>query len=93
MKLLSKAWVATPLQAALKSATVVVERLLERERSANGGKYPETIALVLWGTDNIKTYGESLAQVRARAPREREQLHVRPEAYVRKPAPLTPQMP
>lgn len=29
----------------------------------NGGKYPETIALVLWGTDNIKTYGESLAQV------------------------------
>lgn len=29
----------------------------------NGGNYPETIALVLWGTDNIKTYGESLAQV------------------------------
>merc|ERR1712087_881528 len=25
--------------------------------------WPETIALVLWGTDNIKTYGESLAQV------------------------------
>jgi len=23
----------------------------------------ETIACVLWGTDNIKTYGESLAQV------------------------------
>merc|ERR1712216_699551 len=29
----------------------------------NGGAYPETIDLVLWGTDNIKTYGESLAQV------------------------------
>lgn len=29
-----------------------------------GGKWPETIAVVLWGTDNIKTYGESLAQVR-----------------------------
>ena len=28
-----------------------------------GGKWPESIALVLWGTDNIKTYGESLAQV------------------------------
>lgn len=39
-------------------------RLLDRERDMNGGKYPETIALVLWGTDNIKTYGESLAQVR-----------------------------
>jgi len=42
-----------------------VERLLDRERDLNGGKYPESIALVLWGTDNIKTYGESLAQVRA----------------------------
>merc|ERR1719395_147388 len=29
----------------------------------NGGEYPESIAFVLWGTDNIKTYGESLAQV------------------------------
>ncbi|KAG1675380.1 hypothetical protein FOA52_012299 [Chlamydomonas sp. UWO 241] len=52
-----------PTVAAIKSAAVVVERLLDRERSLNGGKYPETIALVLWGTDNIKTYGESLAQV------------------------------
>ena len=42
---------------------VVVERLLERQRQENGGKWPETIAVVLWGTDNIKTYGESLAQV------------------------------
>lgn len=42
----------------------MVERLLERQRVDNGGQYPETIALVLWGTDNIKTYGESLAQVR-----------------------------
>ncbi|GAX72580.1 hypothetical protein CEUSTIGMA_g36.t1 [Chlamydomonas eustigma] len=52
-----------PTQAALKSALVVVDRLLDREKDNNGGKYPETIALVLWGTDNIKTYGESLAQV------------------------------
>ncbi|GIL68377.1 hypothetical protein Vafri_21675 [Volvox africanus] len=52
-----------PTQAALKSAKLVVDRLLDRERDNNGGKYPETIALVLWGTDNIKTYGESLAQV------------------------------
>ena len=43
---------------------VVVERLLERQRAENNGNYPETIAVVLWGTDNIKTYGESLAQVR-----------------------------
>lgn len=38
-------------------------RLLEAQRAANDGVWPETIAVVLWGTDNIKTYGESLAQV------------------------------
>ena len=42
---------------------MVVERLLERQKLDNGGQWPETIAVVLWGTDNIKTYGESLAQV------------------------------
>jgi magnesium chelatase subunit H len=54
---------AIPTAAALASAKIVVDRLLERQKIENGGKYPETIALVLWGTDNIKTYGESLAQV------------------------------
>jgi magnesium chelatase subunit H len=52
-----------PTTAAVKSAKIVVDRLLERQRYENGGKYPETIACVLWGTDNIKTYGESLAQI------------------------------
>ncbi len=52
-----------PTTAAVQSAKVVVERLLERQKQENDGKYPETIAFVLWGTDNIKTYGESLAQV------------------------------
>jgi magnesium chelatase subunit H len=54
---------AIPTSAAIASAKVVVDRLIERQRSENDGKYPESIALVLWGTDNIKTYGESLAQV------------------------------
>merc|ERR1711907_703419 len=54
---------AIPTSAAVQSAQVVVERLIERQKLDNGGAYPETIALVLWGTDNIKTYGESLAQV------------------------------
>lgn len=54
---------AIPTAAAMQSAKVVVDRLLERQRIDNGGEYPETVALVLWGTDNIKTYGESLAQV------------------------------
>eukprot|EP00252_Welwitschia_mirabilis_P014376 TRINITY_DN315_c0_g1_i2.p1 TRINITY_DN315_c0_g1~~TRINITY_DN315_c0_g1_i2.p1 ORF type:complete len:810 (-),score=126.48 TRINITY_DN315_c0_g1_i2:289-2718(-) len=54
---------AIPTVAAMQSAKVVVDRLLQRQVADNSGKYPETIALVLWGTDNIKTYGESLAQV------------------------------
>lgn len=55
-----------PTQAAVKSARIVVERLLEVQRQENGGAWPETVAVVLWGTDNIKTYGESLAQVGSR---------------------------
>ena len=42
---------------------MVVERLIERQKAENDGQWPESIGLVLWGTDNIKTYGESLAQV------------------------------
>jgi cobalamin biosynthesis Mg chelatase CobN len=40
-----------------------IHRLLEAQRQEAGGAWPETVAVVLWGTDNIKTYGESLAQV------------------------------
>ena len=52
-----------PTTAAVQSAKIVVDRLLARNKSENDGKWPETIACVLWGTDNIKTYGESLAQI------------------------------
>jgi magnesium chelatase subunit H len=52
-----------PTLAAVKSAKIVVDRLIERQKLDNGGNYPESIACVLWGTDNIKTYGESLAQI------------------------------
>ncbi|MBW4629890.1 MAG: magnesium chelatase subunit H [Brasilonema octagenarum HA4186-MV1] len=52
-----------PTTAAVQSAKIVVDRLLARQMAENGGQYPETIACVLWGTDNIKTYGESLAQI------------------------------
>lgn len=51
-----------PTAAAVKSAKIVVDRLLARQREELGN-WPETIACVLWGTDNIKTYGESLAQI------------------------------
>eukprot|EP00471_Norrisiella_sphaerica_P000806 CAMPEP_0184487952 /NCGR_PEP_ID=MMETSP0113_2-20130426/10434_1 /TAXON_ID=91329 /ORGANISM="Norrisiella sphaerica, Strain BC52" /LENGTH=1462 /DNA_ID=CAMNT_0026870393 /DNA_START=41 /DNA_END=4429 /DNA_ORIENTATION=+ len=52
-----------PTRAAVDCAKVVVDRLLDRQRQDMGGEWPESVALTLWGTDNIKTYGESLAQV------------------------------
>eukprot|EP00871_Galdieria_phlegrea_P003759 jgi/Galph1/4384/GphlegSOOS_G3038.1 len=53
-----------PTKAAIDTAKIVVDRLLERQcLSSEDKSYPETVAMVLWGTDNIKTYGESLAQV------------------------------
>ncbi len=51
-----------PTTAAVAAAKVVVDKLIERQKEEQGG-WPETIACVLWGTDNIKTYGESLAQI------------------------------
>lgn len=51
-----------PTIAAVASAKGVVDKLIERQTEEQG-KCPETIACVLWGTDNIKTYGESLAQI------------------------------
>merc|ERR1719238_462581 len=53
---------AIPTSAACDCAKIVVDRLVDRQFQDTGA-YPESIAFVLWGTDNIKTYGESLAQV------------------------------
>ena len=51
-----------PTTAAVAAAKGVVDKLIERQKEEQGD-WPETIACVLWGTDNIKTYGESLAQI------------------------------
>jgi magnesium chelatase subunit H len=54
-----------PTKAAIEVSEQVVRKLLEKLADENDGAYPESIAFTLWGTDNIKTYGESLAQVLA----------------------------
>jgi len=56
---------AIPTTAAVEISEQVVEKLLEKLAQENDGAFPESIAFTLWGTDNIKTYGESLAQVLA----------------------------
>src|SRR4029079_16756461 len=51
-----------PSSVAVRRAEPVAAALLERHFRETG-RYPETIAMVLWGIDNIKTEGEALAQV------------------------------
>jgi len=51
-----------PTSAAVDCAKRVVDKLLARLEK-DTGSMPESVAFTLWGTDNIKTYGESLAQV------------------------------
>lgn len=52
---------AVPSPAAVRRAAPVAQALLDRQRNETG-RYPETIAMVLWGIDNIKTEGEAVAQ-------------------------------
>ncbi|HST53645.1 MAG TPA: cobaltochelatase subunit CobN [Pyrinomonadaceae bacterium] len=52
---------AVPSHAAYARAERVVNSLIERHR-AEHGRFPRTMALVLWGLDNIKTQGEGVAQ-------------------------------
>jgi magnesium chelatase subunit H len=53
---------SVPSTIAVRRAEPIANALLERHRK-EAGCYPETIAMVLWGIDNIKTEGEAVAQV------------------------------
>lgn len=50
-----------PSAVAFARGKIVSTSLLDRYREENG-RYPEAMALVLWGLDNIKTQGEGVAQ-------------------------------
>lgn len=52
---------AVPSPSAVRRAAPVAEALLSRHLDETG-RYPESIAMVLWGIDNIKTEGEAVAQ-------------------------------
>ena len=53
-----------PSPYALREGSVRAEQLIERH-VADGHAFPETVAFVLWGTDNMKSEGTQLAQVLA----------------------------
>jgi magnesium chelatase subunit H len=50
-----------PSVAAVRKSEAIVAALLQRSLGERG-RYPETIGMVLWGMDNIKTQGEGVAQ-------------------------------
>ncbi|HSE19044.1 MAG TPA: cobaltochelatase subunit CobN [Pyrinomonadaceae bacterium] len=50
-----------PSNTAFARGETVANSLLERYKNENG-RYPEAMALILWGLDNIKTQGEGVAQ-------------------------------
>jgi magnesium chelatase subunit H len=53
-----------PSQFACKQGAAQAEQLLARHL-ANGAAMPESIAMVLWGTDNLKSEGSQIAQAMA----------------------------
>ncbi|MEP6569577.1 MAG: cobaltochelatase subunit CobN [Acidobacteriota bacterium] len=52
---------SVPSALAFARAERVANQLVERYRTEHG-RYPRSMALVLWGLDNIKTQGEGVAQ-------------------------------
>jgi magnesium chelatase subunit H len=52
-----------PTSAALDSGKTVVDRLLEQQRKDNNGTWPETVSVMMWGSDCLKTSGESIAEI------------------------------
>lgn len=50
-----------PSPAAFERGAQAGRAILEQHRAANGGAFPETVSVNLWGLDAIKTKGESVA--------------------------------
>ena len=50
-----------PTETAWESGKRMAEALLERHRQEQG-EYPKTVAMVIWGTSNMRTGGDDLAQ-------------------------------
>ena len=53
-----------PSAHAMREGAMQAERLLERHRTDHGD-WPKTVAMVLWGTDNLKSEGQPIGQALA----------------------------
>jgi magnesium chelatase subunit H len=54
-----------PSAFAVTQGAAAAEQLLERHRATSGGELPRSLAMVLWGTDNLKSEGAQIAQALA----------------------------
>ena len=52
-----------PSETAFKRGSLIADGLIRKHLAENDGRYPETIAEVIWGLDTIKTKGEAVAVV------------------------------
>ncbi|MEI8145710.1 MAG: magnesium chelatase subunit H [Alphaproteobacteria bacterium] len=50
-----------PSPFAMREGSRLAEKVIERHM-ADGNSFPQTVAIVLWGTDNLKTEGSPIAQ-------------------------------
>src|SRR5262249_27789993 len=55
---------AVPSPTAWRVGWAAADALLRRHRERTGG-YPESVALVGWGTSNMRTHGDAIAEVLA----------------------------
>ena len=52
-----------PTETAWKVGTQAAERLIEKYRDENDGKFPRSIGIVVWGTSTMRTHGDDIAEI------------------------------
>ena len=52
-----------PTETAWRVGVQAAERLIERYREENGGQYPRSVGIVVWGTSTMRTHGDDIAEI------------------------------
>ena len=52
-----------PTETAWKVGVQAGDRLIEKYRAENDGKYPTSVGIVVWGTSTMRTHGDDVAEI------------------------------
>ncbi len=52
-----------PTETAWRVGTQAAERLIEKYRAENNGRYPRSVGIVVWGTSTMRTHGDDIAEI------------------------------